>query len=53
MDGKTLRVSKMSSDGTGALRLVLAYATEAGLVLADASFSEPASTQESEPPLAC
>ena len=34
MDGKTLRGSKMSSDGTGALHLVSAYATEAGLVLA-------------------
>ena len=34
VDGKTLRGSKMSSDGTGALHLVSAYATEAGLVLA-------------------
>jgi len=34
VDGKTLRGSKMASDGTGALHLVSAYATEAGLVLA-------------------
>ncbi len=34
VDGKTLRGSKMSPDGTGALHLVSAYATEAGLVLA-------------------
>jgi predicted transposase YbfD/YdcC len=34
VDGKTLRGSKMSSDGTGALHLVSAYATKAGLVLA-------------------
>src|SRR5260370_33825561 len=34
VDGKTLRGSKTSSDGTGALHLVSAYATEAGLVLA-------------------
>ena len=34
VDGKTLRGSKMSSDGTGALHLVSAYATGAGLVLA-------------------
>ena len=34
VDGKTLRGSKTKSDGTGALRLVSAYATEAGLVLA-------------------
>lgn len=33
VDGKTLRGSKMSPDGTGALHLVSAYATEAGLVL--------------------
>ena len=33
VDGKTLRGSKMSSDGTGALHVVSAYATEAGLVL--------------------
>jgi predicted transposase YbfD/YdcC len=33
VDGKTLRGSKKSSDGTGALHLVSAYATEAGLVL--------------------
>jgi len=30
VDGKTLRGSKTSCDGTGALRLVSAYATEAG-----------------------
>jgi predicted transposase YbfD/YdcC len=34
VDGKTLRGSKTSSDGKGALHLVSAYATEAGLVLA-------------------
>jgi predicted transposase YbfD/YdcC len=34
IDGKTLRGSKMSPDGKGALHLVSAYATEAGLVLA-------------------
>ena len=34
VDGKTLRGSKMSPDGSGALHLVSAYATEAGLVLA-------------------
>lgn len=34
IDGKTLRGSKHSSDGTGALHLVQAYAHEAGLVLA-------------------
>ena len=34
MDGKTLRGSKTSPDGKGALHLVSAYATEAGLVLA-------------------
>ena len=34
VDGKTLRGSKTASDGTGALHLVSAYATEAGLVLA-------------------
>jgi predicted transposase YbfD/YdcC len=34
VDGKTLRGSKMSPEGTGALHLVSAYATEAGLVLA-------------------
>ena len=33
VDGKTLRGSKKSSDGTGALHLVSAYATQAGLVL--------------------
>ena len=34
VDGKTLRGSKMSPDGKGALHVVFAYATEAGLVLA-------------------
>jgi len=34
VDGKTLRGSKTASDGTGALHLISAYATEAGLVLA-------------------
>lgn len=34
IDGKTLRGSKHSSDGAGALHLVQAYAHEAGLVLA-------------------
>src|SRR5271167_1597540 len=34
VDGKTLRGSKTSSDGTGALHLISAYASEAGLVLA-------------------
>ena len=34
VDGKTLRGSKKSSDGRGALHLVSAYATAAGLVLA-------------------
>lgn len=34
VDGKTLRGSKTSADGKGALHLVSAYATEAGLVLA-------------------
>lgn len=34
VDGKTLRGSKTSPDGTGALHLVSAYATDAGLVLA-------------------
>jgi predicted transposase YbfD/YdcC len=34
IDGKTLRGSKHSADGTGALHLVQAYAHEAGLVLA-------------------
>ena len=34
VDGKTLRGSKASPDGKGALHLVSAYATEAGLVLA-------------------
>ena len=33
VNGKTLRGSKTSPDGTGALHLVSAYATEAGLVL--------------------
>ena len=33
MDGKMLRGSKTSPDGTGALHLVSAYATAAGLVL--------------------
>ena len=33
VDGKTLRGSKTSPDGTGALHLVSAYATAAGLVL--------------------
>jgi predicted transposase YbfD/YdcC len=34
VDGKTLRGSKTAADGTGALHVVSAYATEAGLVLA-------------------
>jgi predicted transposase YbfD/YdcC len=34
VDGKTLRGSKTSPDGRGALHVVSAYATEAGLVLA-------------------
>ena len=34
VDGKTLRGSKTSPDGKGALHLVSAYATQAGLVLA-------------------
>lgn len=34
VDGKTLRGSKTSADGKGALHVVSAYATEAGLVLA-------------------
>jgi predicted transposase YbfD/YdcC len=34
VDGKTLRGSKISPEGKGALHLVSAYATEAGLVLA-------------------
>jgi predicted transposase YbfD/YdcC len=34
IDGKTLRGSKTARDGTGALHLVSAYATRAGLVLA-------------------
>ncbi len=34
IDGKTLRGSKTSKDGSGALHLLSAYATEAGLVLA-------------------
>jgi len=34
VDGKTLRGSKTAKDGTGALHLVSAYATQAGLVLA-------------------
>ena len=34
VDGKTLRGSKMAADGRGALHLVSAYATAAGLVLA-------------------
>jgi predicted transposase YbfD/YdcC len=34
IDGKTLRGSKTSRDGSGALHLLSAYATEAGLVLA-------------------
>jgi predicted transposase YbfD/YdcC len=34
VDGKTLRGSKAAPDGKGALHLVSAYATEAGLVLA-------------------
>lgn len=34
VDGKTLRGSKTSPDGKGALHVVSAYATEAGLVLA-------------------
>ena len=34
VDGKTLRGSKRSPDGKGALHVVSAYATEAGLVLA-------------------
>ena len=34
IDGKTLRGSKTASDGSGALHLVSAYATRAGLVLA-------------------
>src|SRR5271166_3652489 len=34
VDGKTLRGSKTSPDGKGALHLVSAYATEAGVVLA-------------------
>jgi predicted transposase YbfD/YdcC len=34
VDGKTLRGSKTTSDGRGALHLISAYATDAGLVLA-------------------
>lgn len=34
IDGKTVRGSKMSADGAGALHLVSAYASDAGLVLA-------------------
>jgi predicted transposase YbfD/YdcC len=34
IDGKTLRGSKAAKDGSGALHLLSAYATEAGLVLA-------------------
>lgn len=34
IDGKTLRGSKTASDGKGALHVVSAYATQAGLVLA-------------------
>ena len=34
IDGKSVRGSKMSADGAGALHLVSAYASEAGLVLA-------------------
>ncbi len=34
MDGKTLCGSKTASDGTGALHLISAYTTEAGVVLA-------------------
>ena len=34
VDGKTLRGSKTSPDGKGALHVISAYATEAGLVLA-------------------
>ena len=34
IDGKTLRGSKTAKDGTGALHVVSAYATQAGLVLA-------------------
>jgi predicted transposase YbfD/YdcC len=34
IDGKTVRGSKAAPDGTGALHLVSAYASEAGLVLA-------------------
>jgi hypothetical protein len=34
IDGKTVRGSKTAPDGTGALHLVSAYASEAGLVLA-------------------
>jgi len=33
VDGKTLRGSKQASDGSGALHLLSAYATEAGLVI--------------------
>jgi predicted transposase YbfD/YdcC len=34
IDGKTVRGSKTAADGTGAIHLVSAYASEAGLVLA-------------------
>ena len=37
IDGKTLRGSKTAKDGSGALHLVSAYATRAGLVLAQRS----------------
>ena len=40
VDGKTLRGSKISKDGKGALHLVSAYATEAGLVLAQRAVDE-------------
>src|SRR5271166_4760745 len=40
VDGKTLRGSKASPDGRGALHLVSAYATEAGLVLAQQAVDE-------------
>jgi predicted transposase YbfD/YdcC len=40
VDGKTLRGSKTSPDGTGALHLVSAYATEAGLVLTQRAVDE-------------
>ena len=54
VDGKTLRGSKTSPDGKGALHLVSAYATQAGLVLANArSTGSPTRSRRSRSSSTC